>query len=86
MVNFSFPFAAELTVSLEEQLYEVGEVDTDRHLAVQICALTGGAEIERFSTSFVTLSTASRTAIGGLHVLCNYIGNVIHFYNLKYIF
>ena len=56
--------AAELTVSLEEQVYEVGEVDTNRHLAVLICAQTGGAEIERFSTIFVTLSTGNGTAIG----------------------
>lgn len=49
---------------MEEQVYEVGEIDTNRHLAVLICAQTGGAEIERFSTSFVTLSTGNGTARG----------------------
>ena len=74
---------------MEEQFYEVGEVDTDRHLAVQICALTRGAENERFSTSFVTLSTASGTAIGGftgIMLLCHYYESVMQFYNIKFTF
>ena len=70
--------AAELTVSLEEQVYEVGEVDTSRHLAVLICAQTGGAEIERFSTSFVTLSTGNGTAIGKYRLLCKLLFKMLY--------
>ena len=62
--SFVLPAVAVLAVSLEEQLYEVGESTAiDRHLAVLICAQAG--EIERNSPSFVTLSTVNGTAIGG---------------------
>ena len=58
--------AAVLRVSLEEQLYEVGESTAiDRHLAVLICVLA--TEIETFSSIFVTLSTVNGTAKGTHH-------------------